>query len=236
MPIRFGKRQQGPWRLWLTQPQLVDCGVDDAKTAKLAKQFPQRLQQAVEPERLLPVAGLRGPHHLHRDLGQDARDDAIPGVSAGQQRLCRAPVAAIADREAAGRAGSQGSEFARHGHGAWQGHLDGRDIGNLGKAAEKRGAEGEMRRARIVVDAERQAGRAGNRDIVPERLFLGQRRIGDGRKKQRVRAFGLGIVNKMLEPWAGAVLAKVFVLVAIMLFIQRRPRGLFAQKGRAAEA
>ena len=49
-------------------------------------------------------------------------------------------------------------------------------------------------------------------------------------------AFGLGIVNKMIEPWAGAVLAKVFVLVAIMLFIQRRPRGLFAQKGRAAEA
>ncbi len=51
-----------------------------------------------------------------------------------------------------------------------------------------------------------------------------------------VGAFGLGVINKVLEPWAGAVLAKVFVLVAIMLFIQRRPRGLFAQKGRAAEA
>ena len=51
-----------------------------------------------------------------------------------------------------------------------------------------------------------------------------------------VGAFGLGVVNKMLEPWAGAVLAKVFVLIAIMLFIQRRPRGLFAQKGRAADA
>ncbi len=51
-----------------------------------------------------------------------------------------------------------------------------------------------------------------------------------------IGAFGLGIINKVMEPWVGAVLAKVVVLVAIMLFIQRRPRGLFAQKGRAAEA
>lgn len=51
-----------------------------------------------------------------------------------------------------------------------------------------------------------------------------------------VGAFTLGVVNKVLEPWAGAVLAKVAVLVALMLFIQRRPRGLFALKGRAAEA
>jgi urea transport system permease protein len=45
----------------------------------------------------------------------------------------------------------------------------------------------------------------------------------------------LGIVNKLLEPYSGAVLAKIFVLVALILFIQRRPRGLFPQKGRAAE-
>jgi urea transport system permease protein len=51
-----------------------------------------------------------------------------------------------------------------------------------------------------------------------------------------IGAFGLGLVNKLMEPWVGAVLAKVAVLVAIMLFIQRRPRGLFAQKGRAADA
>jgi urea transport system permease protein len=51
-----------------------------------------------------------------------------------------------------------------------------------------------------------------------------------------IGAFGLGLINKVMEPWVGAVLAKVVVLVAIMLFIQRRPRGLFAQKGRAAEA
>ncbi|MEN0075471.1 MAG: urea ABC transporter permease subunit UrtB [Paracraurococcus sp.] len=51
-----------------------------------------------------------------------------------------------------------------------------------------------------------------------------------------VGALTLGVVNKMLEPYAGAVLAKVFVLVAIMLFIQRRPKGLFALKGRAAES
>lgn len=44
----------------------------------------------------------------------------------------------------------------------------------------------------------------------------------------------LGVVNKVLEPWAGAVLAKILVLVFIILFIQKRPRGLFPQKGRAA--
>jgi urea transport system permease protein len=45
----------------------------------------------------------------------------------------------------------------------------------------------------------------------------------------------LGVVNKVLEPYAGAVLAKILVLVALILFIQSRPRGLFPQKGRAAE-
>jgi urea transport system permease protein len=45
----------------------------------------------------------------------------------------------------------------------------------------------------------------------------------------------LGIVNKLVEPYSGAVLAKIFVLVFLILFIQRRPRGLFPQKGRAAE-
>jgi urea transport system permease protein len=51
-----------------------------------------------------------------------------------------------------------------------------------------------------------------------------------------VGAFSLGLVNKFLEPYAGAVLGKILVLVAIILFIQKRPRGLFALKGRAAEA
>lgn len=50
-----------------------------------------------------------------------------------------------------------------------------------------------------------------------------------------VGAMSLGVANKVLEPWAGAVLAKILVLVFIILFIQRRPRGLFPQKGRAAE-
>ncbi|MDJ0995411.1 MAG: urea ABC transporter permease subunit UrtB [Dinoroseobacter sp.] len=48
-------------------------------------------------------------------------------------------------------------------------------------------------------------------------------------------AFSLGIANKFLEPWTGAVLAKILVLVFIILFIQKRPRGLFAVKGRAVE-
>jgi urea transport system permease protein len=48
-------------------------------------------------------------------------------------------------------------------------------------------------------------------------------------------AMSLGIVNKVLEPVAGAVLGKVAILVLIILFIQKRPRGLFAMSGRAAE-
>ncbi|AVA33129.1 urea transport system permease protein [Cupriavidus metallidurans] len=51
-----------------------------------------------------------------------------------------------------------------------------------------------------------------------------------------VGAFGLGIINKFIEPFYGAVLAKIFVLVLIVLFIQKRPQGLFALKGRSAEA
>jgi urea transport system permease protein len=50
-----------------------------------------------------------------------------------------------------------------------------------------------------------------------------------------VGAMTLGIANKFLEPYAGAVLAKIFILVLIILFIQRRPRGLFALKGRSVE-
>ena len=49
-----------------------------------------------------------------------------------------------------------------------------------------------------------------------------------------VSGMTLGIANKFLEPWSGAVLAKILVLVFIILFIQKRPRGLFPQKGRAA--
>ena len=51
-----------------------------------------------------------------------------------------------------------------------------------------------------------------------------------------VGAMTLGVVNKFLEPYAGAVLGKILVLVFIILFIQRRPRGLFALRGRAVEA
>jgi urea transport system permease protein len=51
-----------------------------------------------------------------------------------------------------------------------------------------------------------------------------------------VGAFTLGIANKFLEPYAGAVLGKIAILVLIILFIQKRPRGMFALKGRAVEA
>ena len=51
-----------------------------------------------------------------------------------------------------------------------------------------------------------------------------------------VGSLSLGIVSKFLEPYAGAVLAKIMVLVFIILFIQRRPQGMFALKGRSADA
>jgi urea transport system permease protein len=48
-------------------------------------------------------------------------------------------------------------------------------------------------------------------------------------------ALGLGVLNKFIEGWAGAVLAKIAVLVLIVVFIQKRPQGLFAVRGRSAE-
>ena len=51
-----------------------------------------------------------------------------------------------------------------------------------------------------------------------------------------VGAMSLGIANKLLEPYAGAVLGKIILLVAVIIFIQKRPRGMFALKGRAVEA
>ena len=51
-----------------------------------------------------------------------------------------------------------------------------------------------------------------------------------------VGALTLGVANKFLEPYAGAVLGKILLLVFIILFIQRRPRGLFALRGRSVEA
>ncbi len=51
-----------------------------------------------------------------------------------------------------------------------------------------------------------------------------------------VAALSLGVANKFLEPLAGAVLGKILLLVFVILFIQKRPRGLFALKGRAVES
>ena len=48
-------------------------------------------------------------------------------------------------------------------------------------------------------------------------------------------ALGLGIFSKLLEGWAGAVIAKITILVAIIVFIQKRPQGIFALKGRFVE-
>ena len=48
-------------------------------------------------------------------------------------------------------------------------------------------------------------------------------------------ALGLGVVTKFLEGWTGAVIAKIAVLIFIIIFIQKRPQGLFALKGRSVE-
>lgn len=48
-------------------------------------------------------------------------------------------------------------------------------------------------------------------------------------------ALGLGVVTKFLEGWSGAVLAKIMVLIIVIVFIQKRPQGLFALKGRFVE-
>jgi urea transport system permease protein len=49
-------------------------------------------------------------------------------------------------------------------------------------------------------------------------------------------ALGLGVINKFLEGLTGAVLAKIAVLLFIIVFIQKRPQGIFALKGRSADA
>ncbi len=49
-------------------------------------------------------------------------------------------------------------------------------------------------------------------------------------------SLGLGLLSKFLEGWSGAVLAKIAVLIFIIVFIQKRPQGIFALKGRSAEA
>jgi urea transport system permease protein len=49
-------------------------------------------------------------------------------------------------------------------------------------------------------------------------------------------ALGLGVIAKFLEGWTGAVIAKIAVLVFVIIFIQRRPQGIFALKGRFVES
>ena len=50
-----------------------------------------------------------------------------------------------------------------------------------------------------------------------------------------ISGLSLGVISKFIEPVSGAVLAKIVVLVFIILYIQKRPRGMFPQKGRAAD-
>ena len=51
-----------------------------------------------------------------------------------------------------------------------------------------------------------------------------------------IPALGFGMANKFLEAWSGAVLAKIAILAFIIIFIQKRPQGMFAVKGRLADS
>ena len=50
-----------------------------------------------------------------------------------------------------------------------------------------------------------------------------------------IGAIGLGLGNKLIEPYVGAIVSKIFILLFIITFIQFRPKGLFAVKGRTAD-
>ena len=73
-------------------------------------------------------------------------------------------------------------------------------------------------------------------DLKSSMELLADRDPEEARKILDPNALTLGFANKFLEAWSGAVIAKIAVLVFIIVFIQRRPQGLFALKGRAVEA
>ena len=50
-----------------------------------------------------------------------------------------------------------------------------------------------------------------------------------------IGAFGLGLGNKILEPYTGAIISKIIILLFIIIFIQFRPKGLFSMKGRTVD-
>jgi urea transport system permease protein len=89
---------------------------------------------------------------------------------------------------------------------------------------------------RVRAHADRQRG-AGARPELHRRLVHGR---GHGRRGKLLgsilAALGIGGLNKIIEPSLGAVYGKVLILVFVILFIQRRPSGLFAVKGRYADA
>src|SRR5207247_8073304 len=96
------------------------------------------------------------------------------------------------------------------------------------------------RRARrprgLRADPDRQR-RAVARAELHRRLVHGGRDRRGGKLAGTVlAAAGIGELNKLIEPALGAVFAKVAILIAVILFLQRRPAGLFATRGRGAEA
>ncbi|AXV90628.1 hypothetical protein CJO79_06265 [Ralstonia solanacearum] len=88
---------------------------------------------------------------------------------------------------------------------------------------------------RLRAVADRQCG-AGPRQSYIIDSFMAVVLGGWGSWPAPSSARSAGLINKFIEPFYGAVLAKIFVLVLIVLFIQKRPQGLFALKGRSAEA
>ena len=130
------------------------------------------------------------------------------------------------------------SSFGLHMRAVTQNRRDGGRDGHPhrpGRRADLRPRLGHRRHRRRGAFADRQCQSQSRPDLYRQLLH------GGGVRRRRslwgtlLGACSLGIINKLLEPFAGAILGKILVLVFIILFIQRRPRGLFALKGRAAE-
>ena len=125
---------------------------------------------------------------------------------------------------------------------------------------ERARGDAKPRDGGLLRRAHRAGGHAGLRAGIRHRrarwggaVAVGQRRAGAGARLHHrfvpvvvlggvgqlagtvAAAFGLGIVNKILEPQIGAVLGKILIPVLIVLFIQKRPQGLFALKGRVID-
>ena len=185
-------------------------GADDLRREQPAGLF------AAVPFRL--VLRRRPRDHLQPALDHRARGGRVRGAAVRAARHLVRPANARGDAEPP--------------HGFGDGHFDG-----ARRHAGLRARLGRRRNRRRRADPDRQC-------LAQSRPGLHHRQLHGRRVRRRRQSLGrrrsapsaLGLANKILEPTIGAVQGQIALLVFIILFIQKRPRGLFAQKGRAVEA